>query len=263
MQGWTPDFVPKITEGSVAHGYIDGIVAVNGTDAMRASRELARTEGIFTGITGGATVAGAFAVARTAPRGSNILCLLPDTGERYQSTPLFADVPTEMTEEELEISRSTPGARFDVSAPPPALAPAAPVASPVIHDEAREFVNQVIGDAAQPVVMFALEWCEFCWSVRRLFARYRIPYRSVDLDSVEYQRDDFGARIRAALTARTGIATIPQVFVGGELVGGCTDVIDAFRDGRLQPKLADLGMQIDSSTDTDPRSFLPAWLHPR
>jgi cysteine synthase len=259
MQGWTPDFVPKITEGSVADGYIDQIVAVNGRDALRASRELARTEGIFTGITGGATVAGAFALARTAPRGSNILCLLPDTGERYQSTPLFADVPTEMTEEELEISRSTPGARFDAPAP----AGAAPAALPVIDDEAREFVNRAVGDSAQPVVMFALEWCEFCWSIRRLFARYRIPYRSVDLDSVEYQTGDFGGRIRAALTARTGVATIPQIFVGGELIGGCTDVIDAFRAGQLQPKLAQLGMQIDSATTTDPRSFLPAWLHPR
>jgi cysteine synthase A len=271
MQGWTPDFVPKITEGSVADGYIDQIVAVNGRDAMRASRELARTEGIFTGITGGATVAGALTLARTVPRGSNILCLLPDTGERYQSTPLFADVPTEMTEEELEISRSTPGARFDAPAPAPvpagtrngaASAPAA-AAAPVIDDEAREFVTRAVSDTAQPVVMFALEWCEFCWSIRRLFARSGIPYRSVDLDSVEYQTGDLGGRIRAALTARTGIATIPQIFVGGELIGGCTDVIDAFRAGQLQPKLAQLGMQIDNSAPADPRSFLPAWLHPR
>jgi cysteine synthase len=48
----------------------------------------------------------------------------------------------------------------------------------------------VTADAAQPVVMFALEWCEFCWSVRRLFRAFDIPYRSIDLDSVEYQREN-------------------------------------------------------------------------
>ncbi len=107
MQGWTPDFVPKITERAAAGGFIDKIVPVNGRDAMQASRDLARKEGIFTGITGGATVAGALTLARNVPPGSNILCVLPDTGERYQSTPLFAEVATDMTEEELEISRST------------------------------------------------------------------------------------------------------------------------------------------------------------
>ena len=64
------------------------------------------------GITSGATFAGALRVCAEAPRNANILCMLPDTGERYLSTPLFADVPADMTQEELEISRSTPGAQF-------------------------------------------------------------------------------------------------------------------------------------------------------
>jgi cysteine synthase len=265
MQGWTPDFVPKITESAAAGGFIDKIVPVNGRDAMQASRDLARKEGIFTGITGGATVAGALSLARTVPPGSNILCILPDTGERYQSTPLFADVPTDMTEEELEISRSTPGARFDVPAPtvPPPSQPSRSDAAMLFDDEAREFVNEAITDAANPVVMFSLEWCEFCWSLRRLFTRYRIPYRSVDLDSMEYQARDLGGRVRAALTARTGIPTIPQVFVGGELIGGCTDVIEAVRSGKLQPRLARLGVGVQEGAGVDPRTFLPAWLHPR
>jgi cysteine synthase len=64
------------------------------------------------GITGGATFAGALRVCADAPKGSTVLCMLPDTGERYLSTPLFANVPADMTPEELEISRSTPSAQF-------------------------------------------------------------------------------------------------------------------------------------------------------
>lgn len=112
MQGWTPDFIPKLTADAVATGAIDRIVTVSGADAMRYAGELARKEGIFVGITAGATFAGALRVAMDAPPGSNILCMLPDTGERYLTTPLFADVPAEMTEEEQEISRSTPSAQF-------------------------------------------------------------------------------------------------------------------------------------------------------
>src|SRR5690606_23673941 len=128
---------------------------------------------------------------------------------------------------ELEISRSTPGYRFDVA--PPAAALQQYTRPPDVSPAAADFVAGVIGDAGQPVVMFALEWCEFCWSVRRLFADLGIPYRSIDLDSVEYQQDDRGGEIRAALTARTGIATIPQIFIGGELIGGCTDLFDAWK----------------------------------
>ncbi|MCK6370977.1 MAG: pyridoxal-phosphate dependent enzyme [Gammaproteobacteria bacterium] len=263
MQGWSPDFIAPITEAALGERLVDRIVAVGGHEAMRWSRELACKEGIFTGITGGATLAGALLVAEGAPAGANILCLLPDTGERYQSTPLFADIATEMNEEELAISRSTPGARFDRPVPAaPARVPVAPDAGQV-DAQAREFIEQALADPAAPVLMFALEWCEFCWSLRRLCAHYRIPLRSIDLDSVAYQANDLGGRIRAALTARTGIATIPQVFVGGELVGGCTDVIDALRVGHLQPRLRDLGVPFDDASRMDPGSFLPGWLQSR
>ena len=76
------------------------------------SSELATKEGIFVGITSGATFAGALRIAAEAPKGANILAMLPDTGERYLSTPLFANIPAEMTSEELAISRSTPSAQF-------------------------------------------------------------------------------------------------------------------------------------------------------
>ena len=71
-------------------------------------KNLAQKEGIFVGITGGATLAAGLEIAKTAPDGSNILVMLPDTGERYLSTPLFDWVSLEMTEEEKEISLSTP-----------------------------------------------------------------------------------------------------------------------------------------------------------
>jgi cysteine synthase A len=79
---------------------------------MQCAKELARKEGIFVGISAGATFAAALQLCKEAPKGSTVLAMLPDTGERYLSTPLFADVPADMTEEELSISRSTPSAQL-------------------------------------------------------------------------------------------------------------------------------------------------------
>jgi len=112
MQGWTPDFIPKLTADAAGSGAIHRILAIPGAEALRYSRELAQKEGIFVGITAGATFAGALRVCEEAPQGATVLCMLPDTGERYLSTPLFADVPVDMTAEELEISRSTPSAQL-------------------------------------------------------------------------------------------------------------------------------------------------------
>ena len=109
MQGWTPDFIPKLTGDAVDMKLIDRILPIPNAEAMRCSKDLATKEGIFVGITSGATLAGALKVATGAEQGSNILCMLPDTGERYLSTPLFADIAADMNEEELAISRSTPG----------------------------------------------------------------------------------------------------------------------------------------------------------
>ena len=112
MQGWTPDFIPKITGDAVDMKLIDRIVEISGPDAIRCSKELAAKEGIFVGITSGGTFQGALRIAAEAERGANILCMLPDTGERYLSTPLFADVPADMTDEERAIARSTPSAQL-------------------------------------------------------------------------------------------------------------------------------------------------------
>jgi cysteine synthase A len=112
MQGWTPDFIPKLTGDAVDMKLMDQLIAIPGPEAIRCSKELATKEGIFVGITSGATFAGALRVAKEAAPGATILAMLPDTGERYLSTPLFADVAADMNEEELAISRSTPGAQL-------------------------------------------------------------------------------------------------------------------------------------------------------
>ena len=112
MQGWTPDFIPKLTEDAVLMKVIDRILPIPGPDALKYSKELATKEGIFVGISAGGTLAGALKVAAEAAKGANILCMLPDTGERYLSTPLFADVSADMNEAELEIARSTPGSQL-------------------------------------------------------------------------------------------------------------------------------------------------------
>jgi cysteine synthase A len=248
---------------------IDEIVPVNGADALRCARELATAEGIFTGISGGATLAGALQIAAKAPAGANIVCMLPDTGERYLSTPLFEGVAVDMTAEELEISRSTPGARFDIEAPatpaPAVVCAVAPATATevVASADVADFVARVLADAEQPVVLFALEWCEFSWSVRKLFAQCRIPYRSIDLDSTAYQRDDRGGQIRAVLRERSGSKTIPQIFIGGEFIGGAGETLDAFKQGRLQQLLVQNAVQFDERVTIDPYSLLPGWVHPR
>ena len=108
MQGWSPDFIPKITGDAVDMGVIERVLTIAGPDAIHWSKELARKEGIFVGITAGGTFAGALQIAKDAPKGATILAMLPDTGERYLSTPLFADVATDMTPEEKAIFDSTP-----------------------------------------------------------------------------------------------------------------------------------------------------------
>lgn len=260
MQGWTPDFIPKLTADVIEAGHIDEIQPVPGEAALKSARDLARHEGILCGISGGATFAAALEVARRAPKGSRILAMLPDTGERYLSTPLFADIKEAMDDDETGISASTPRFRFDVSAtatPAVAAQPPAPTVDAVDH------VEKIISDKDQPVVLFALEWCEFCWSVRKLFAAAGIRYRSVDLDRAEYRANDWGGAVRKALAKMTGAVTIPRIFVGGTHIGGATETFDAFNSGELGRLIRQSGGAIDGADIADAYGFLPVWLHPR
>ena len=109
IQGWTPDFIPHVLQESIDNGYYDSLIPVPGLDGIAWAQKLAVNEGILTGISGGATFAVAMQVAQQAEPGSVILCMLPDTGERYMSTPLFDNIPAEMTPDEVALSKSTPG----------------------------------------------------------------------------------------------------------------------------------------------------------
>jgi cysteine synthase A len=91
IQGWTPDFVPKVLDPSVA----DELVLVSDDESIATARRLAAEEGIFCGISAGGTMAAALKVAENAPTGSTFVVMLPDTGERYLSSPLFADITEE------------------------------------------------------------------------------------------------------------------------------------------------------------------------
>lgn len=113
IQGWTPDFIPLVLQETLDQGFYDELIPIPGADGIAWSRRLAAEEGIFTGISGGSTFAVAMKLAESAPDGSVMLVMLPDTGERYLSTPLFEGIAEEMTEEEWEISRSTPVAQME------------------------------------------------------------------------------------------------------------------------------------------------------
>lgn len=97
IQGWTPDFFPGVLNKDVA----DEIVPVNDDAAIANAQRLAKEEGIFVGISAGATLTAALTVAESAPKGSTFCIMLPDTGERYLSTPLFADISEESDDEWL------------------------------------------------------------------------------------------------------------------------------------------------------------------
>lgn len=254
--GWAPDFIPKLVTEALEARLVDRVVPVGGAEALRLAHELARQEGIFCGTSGGATFAAALEVARAAPKGARILCMLPDTGERCLSTPLFAEVEKEINEAERAIAASTPVYHFDRTGP--SQSTLAPAREPT--PEMVAFVERIISDPANTVVMFALEWCEFCWSVRRLFKDRGSAFHSVDLDSVSCQRDDFGGDVRPALRQKLGSPTIPQVFVGGEHIGGCIETLDAAVDARLRALLARSGLQASPGKVENARAYLPAWL---
>ena len=112
IQGWTPDFIPNVLQECLDAGGYDELIPIAGAEGIVWSRKLAQREGILTGISGGATFAVAMQVAERAEPGAVILAMLPDTSERYLTTPLFADIPEDMDAEELALSQSTPGYRL-------------------------------------------------------------------------------------------------------------------------------------------------------
>lgn len=110
IQGWTPNFIPSVAQEGLDMKLHEELLLVDGADAIKTASALAKEEGIFCGISGGATMRTALDVAEKAPAGSTILCMIPDTAERYLSTPLFASIDADMDEEEVQISKSTASA---------------------------------------------------------------------------------------------------------------------------------------------------------
>ena len=265
MQGWSPDFIPKLADEVLAASNIDGFLPINGAFAIQCSKDLAQKEGIFVGTSSGATFAGALQIAESAADGSNILCMLPDTGERYLSTPLFEEIGAEMTEDEMKISRSTTGYRFDrTSTEDDSVPEVVETAEEIELDEAAiAEVDSVLSAKSNQVVMFSLEWCEFCWSARKMMSACDIPYITVDLDSVAYQENDRGGKIFEVLRQRNDWPTIPQIYVDDQFVGGATDLFDVGKAGELEKLLDARKIPYNDTIKRDPYSFLPDWLHPR
>jgi len=108
IQGWTPNFIPYVLEQGLEKKLHAEVLTVDGNEAMSTALALAKHEGIFTGTSGGATMATALEVCKKAPQGSTVLCMIPDTADRYLSTPLFGAIDVEMDEAEVAICNSTP-----------------------------------------------------------------------------------------------------------------------------------------------------------
>ncbi len=112
IQGWTPDFIPLVMQEAIDNNYFDALIPVSGPDGIKWAQALAQKEGILTGVSGGSTFAIAMGLAAKATPGAVILCMLPDTGERYMTTPLFDGIEEEMSEAEVALSKSTPGSQM-------------------------------------------------------------------------------------------------------------------------------------------------------
>jgi len=112
IQGWTPDFIPLVLQEAIDKKYYDERVAIAGPEGIKWARALAQKEGIFCGISSGSTFAVAMKEAEKAQPGAVILAMLPDTGERYLTTPMFEGIVEDMDEEEKKISQSTPNYRM-------------------------------------------------------------------------------------------------------------------------------------------------------
>ena len=257
LQGWAPDFIPLLVGQAREEGLIDDVQHVGGDEAIAAAKALAATEGIFSGTSGGGTIAVALRLAKAAAPGTNIVCLLADTAERYLSTPLFADIPADMTEEEKAIAAST------ASEAPPVIE------LPEVDDASVATMFVKMTNAKHNVVVWSLQYCEFCWTIFGLLDALGLKgrYEVVAIDSFQYAKENMGNQYRASLTKITGCNTFPQVFVNGEFYGGAVDAAMGWKKGTLQPLLKKAGLNAKSADgkdfngyDGDPFEFLPKWM---
>ena len=164
----------------------------------------------------------------------NARCIeLQNTGERYQSTPLFADIPADMTEEEKELSEFTP------SMPPP------PPDLPGVAPEAVDFVKKQIAESKE-VVVWSLEYCEFCWTLTSFLDRLQVPYTKIGIGSFEYAKDQMGNKYHAALSDMAECVSFPQLFIDGEFKGSDVDACMMWKKGEFQSILEEAGLENDN-----------------
>eukprot|EP00534_Pseudo-nitzschia_fraudulenta_P011236 CAMPEP_0201221350 /NCGR_PEP_ID=MMETSP0851-20130426/192059_1 /ASSEMBLY_ACC=CAM_ASM_000631 /TAXON_ID=183588 /ORGANISM="Pseudo-nitzschia fraudulenta, Strain WWA7" /LENGTH=519 /DNA_ID=CAMNT_0047511091 /DNA_START=204 /DNA_END=1763 /DNA_ORIENTATION=- len=250
FQGWAADFIPKLVDEATQAGVYDSVLHCSGIEAMETCKELARREGICSGTSGGGVLAATLKLAKEAPEGSTFLALIPDTGERYLSTPLFEGIPADMTEEEKELAASTP------SMPPPAPG------LPDVEPEATEWVKKEIG--GRKVLCFMLEYCEFCWTLTGLLDALGVEYHRIDIDSFEFAKDNMGNKYRSALQEETGCKTFPQFFIDGKFIGGAVDACMMWKKNELQQVFKDAcvegGNGEFNNYDGDAFEFLPKWM---
>ena len=225
-------------------------------------RALAANEGIFSGTSGGGTLAVALRLAEASPPGTNIVCMLPDTGERYLSTPLFANIPADMTEEERGLAAS----------PPLAEAPPA-ISLPTVEEASVAMMFVKMTNSSNKVVVWSLQYCEFCWTIFGFLDALGLKgkYKVINIDSFEYAKENTGNKYRSSLTKITGVNTFPQLFVDGEFYGGAVDACMGWKKGTLQPLLAKAGLNVKKPAaggpgedfngySGDPFEFLPKWM---
>jgi len=257
FQGWTPDAITPIVQKAKDNGLIDELMPVNGLEGMDMARKLATHEGIFSGISGGGVVLGAIQKAQSAPPGTNILAIVPDTGERYLSTPLFDPVQADMNAEEKALIAEA-GATAALPQPLPGTS-----------DAARDIVETAI--ASNKITIFAFNDCEFCWTLKKLFKAIGVETHTVAFDSAKYAKDDLGNEIRAACQEKTGVPTFPQVHIGGKFFGGAFDAVKAWKANELQPLIEAAGAKPETCTidgclapwngyKGDCFDFLPKWM---
>src|SRR5207342_3640401 len=165
-------------------------------------------------------------------------------------------------EAELALSHATPLAHFG-AAPAIDPSPATGVQLQPGDAAADAELGALLTDREQPVLLFGFAWCEYARAVRRLFAHLGVPYQAVILDAPDMQAGDRGGRLRRALARHLGKATIPQVFIGGQHIGGCNETFAALADRSLLHALAGAGVVVPKpSDDFDPASLLPNWQQP-
>eukprot|EP00557_Chaetoceros_sp_GSL56_P013778 CAMPEP_0176483166 /NCGR_PEP_ID=MMETSP0200_2-20121128/3776_1 /TAXON_ID=947934 /ORGANISM="Chaetoceros sp., Strain GSL56" /LENGTH=477 /DNA_ID=CAMNT_0017879555 /DNA_START=196 /DNA_END=1626 /DNA_ORIENTATION=- len=249
LQGWATDFIPRLVSSATKEQLYDSVLHVGGHDAIETAKKLAMNEGILSGTSGGGTLSAALTLANGLPESKNIVVIIPDTGERYLSTPLFQNIPSDMTDEELQIAMSTP------STPPP------PPGLPPVTKKATEWAKKQA--ESRKVVIFSLEYCEFCWTLTSFLDALGVPYHKIDIDSFIYAKENIGNQYRAALCEWTKCTTFPQFFVSAKFVGGAVDACMMWKKGELQKLFKKSNIKSAdgkfNNYSGDPFEFLPKW----